>query len=274
MFALRALFCVGLIGVSAPALAGDAFSSDWAASLKSSARLILGDAANGRFHAGVEIKLAPGAITYWRNPGEAGLPPTLIFDGSANLASARTFFPAPQRLNEGDGEAFGYDHSVILPVDIDAADPSKPVSVDLKLNYAVCEKICVPADANLQLRLGEGAGASPYAEALARARAQVPQSLDWASLAGEATLVSLSEKAWRLCVAAPHDAMRDLFVEAPAPWWFGVAREASSPAGQDCFRVTLEQKPDGQSLPVTAQFTVTGGRAFETQTALGPPATP
>src|SRR5579883_3318867 len=188
MFALRALFCVGLIGVSAPALAGDAFSSDWAASLKSSARLVLGGAAKGRFHAGVEIKLAPGAITYWRNPGEAGLPPTLNFDGSANLAGARTFFPAPQRLAEGDGEAFGYDHSVILPVDIDAADPSKPVFLDLRLDYAVCEKICVPANADLQLRLAEDSGASPYAEALARARAQVPRPVDWASLSGAASL--------------------------------------------------------------------------------------
>ena len=64
------------------------------------------------------IELAPGAITYWRNPGDAGLPPTLSFEGSSNLAQARTSFPAPRRLPEGSGEAFGYDGGLIFPIDM------------------------------------------------------------------------------------------------------------------------------------------------------------
>src|SRR5579872_1862871 len=273
MLAFRALFCAGALCLAAPAFAADTFSSDWAAGLKSSARLILGDAENGRFHAGIEIKLAPGAITYWRNPGDAGLPPTLNFDGSANLADARAFFPAPQRLNEGDGAAFGYDHSVILPLDVQAADPGKPVTLALKLDYAVCEKICVPARAELRLRLAKDEGASPYAAAVAKARAEVPRPVDWAKLAGKATLASAGDKAWRLCFASPQPSARQLFVEAPPPWWFAVAREAASPQDQSCFRVTLEQKPEDQNLPVAARFTVTGGNgAFETTATLGAPA--
>src|SRR5579872_5164901 len=102
MFMLRALSCAAVIGLATPACAADAFSSDWADGLKSSARLVAGDASGGRLHAGVEIKLAPGAITYWRNPGDAGLPPVFNFDGSDNLKQAQPQFPAPQRLNEGD----------------------------------------------------------------------------------------------------------------------------------------------------------------------------
>jgi DsbC/DsbD-like thiol-disulfide interchange protein len=267
MFALRALCCASLIGLAAPAFAADAFSSDWAGGLKSSARLILGDGASGRFHAGVEIRLAPGAITYWRNPGDAGAPPVFNFDGSDNLGDAQPLFPAPQRLNEGDGEAFGYDHSVILPIDVKAADPAKPVTIALKLNYAVCEKICVPAKAELQLRLAENGAPSPYIAALAEAQSRVPKPIDWAKLAG-ATLAPLSEKAWRFCFES-GSAPRDLFVEAPAPWWFAAARDNDAPAGKSCFRVTLEQKPDDQNLPVTARLTVTGGDgAFETKTIL------
>jgi DsbC/DsbD-like thiol-disulfide interchange protein len=265
-----ALFAATFIGLVAPAKAGDAFSSDWAVGLKSSARLLAGDAADGRLQAGVEIKLAPGAITYWRNPGDAGLPPVLSFDGSTNLAQARPAFPEPQRLSKGDGEAFGYDHSVILPIDVEPIDPTKPVALSLKLSYAVCEKICVPAKADLQLLLSPGASASPYADVVAKAKADVPRPVEWASLADKARLAATGDKMWRLCLAAQAGPQRDLFVEAPERWWFGVAREPAPPAGEICFAVKLEQKPDDAVLPVEARLTVTGGAgAFETVVSFG-----
>ncbi|HXW18997.1 MAG TPA: protein-disulfide reductase DsbD domain-containing protein, partial [Roseiarcus sp.] len=136
MIGLRLLFAASLASLASSA-AADGYASEWAVGLKSSARLLAGDAAEGRFHAGVEIKLAPGAITYWRDPGESGLPPVFSFAGSLNLATARPVFPAPQRLKENDGEAFGYDHSLVLPIEVEAIDPTKPVELSLKLNYAV-----------------------------------------------------------------------------------------------------------------------------------------
>jgi DsbC/DsbD-like thiol-disulfide interchange protein len=267
---LRTALCFCVTGLAAPATAADAFSSDWSGGLKSSARLISGEASGGRLQAGVEIKLAPGAITYWRNPGDAGVPPTFSFEGSENVAAAEPLFPAPKRLSEGDGEAFGYDHSVVLPIDVKPADAAKPVTLALKLNYAVCEKICVPARADLQLRLGGSAAPSPYAAAVSQAAAQVPPAVDWASLSGKASLASDGDKTWRLCLQDKPGA--DLFIDAPAPWWFSAARETSSPAGQSCYRVKLEQKPSDMDLPVTVSFTVTGADAFETAVALGAPA--
>jgi DsbC/DsbD-like thiol-disulfide interchange protein len=266
METVRTIFCLGVIGLAAPAAAADAFSSDWAGGLKSSARLIGGDVSGARVQAGVEIKLAPGAITYWRNPGDAGVPPTFSFEGSENLKDAEPRFPAPRRLNEGDGEAFGYDHSLVLPIDVTPADPGKPVTLALKLNYAVCEKICVPARADLRLRLDKGEGTSPFADALNKATALVPRFVDWSALAGKATLVSAGDKAWRFCLEAQPG--QDLFIEAPAPWWFSAAREDVSPPGLSCFRVKLEQKPADQELPVTAHLTVAGAPAFETSVAL------
>jgi DsbC/DsbD-like thiol-disulfide interchange protein len=269
---LRAVLCIGLFAFSAPAGAADVFSSDWVGGLKSSARLILGDASDGRFHAGVEIKLAPGAITYWRNPGDAGVPPILSFDGSDNLADARALFPAPRRLEEGAGEAFGYEHSLVLPLDVAPVDPAKPVMLALKLDYAVCEKICVPARADLRLRLGKESGPSPYMEAIAAAKALVPRPIAWSSLSGKAALVAVGDKAWRLCLETQPGPAPDLFIEAPAQWWFIVARDLAPNAGQSCFRVRLDQKPDDQGLPVTARLTFTGGSGpFETTVAFGEP---
>ena len=214
---------------SPPALA-DAFSSDWADGLKSSARLIAAGPADGIIQAGVEIKLADGAITYWRNPGDAGLPPTLSFEGSENLAQARTSFPAPRRLPEGDGEAFGYDHALILPIDVEAIDAARPVAIALKLNYAVCEAICIPAEAKLRLVLPGAEAPSPFAETIAKARALTPRPVAWDSVAAD--LTALTDKSWRLCLAPQPGPKRDLFIEPPEAWWFDVKPDPSAGAGQ------------------------------------------
>jgi DsbC/DsbD-like thiol-disulfide interchange protein len=257
-----------------PVLAADAFSSDWATGLKSSARLIAAGPANGQLHAGVEIKLAPGAITYWRNPGDAGLPPTLSFEGSSNLAQAHISFPAPRRLAEGGGEAFGYDGALILPIDVEAIDPAKPVTIALKLNYAVCEKICVPAEANLSLALpADPATASPFVDALAKARALSPRPIEWRNLAADLTAVGA--RTWRLCLAPEAGPKRDLFIEPPEAWWFDVKPDAEAPAGADCFRVNLMQQPPDSALPIEARLTVTGGQGpVETTIALAAGAKP
>ena len=127
-----------------PATAADAFSTDWAPAAKSDARLV---AAGGAL-AGFEIALAPGAITYWRDPGDAGVPPTFDFSGSDNVASVDPAFPAPKRIREADGgEAFGYDGGVVLPLKVEPRRSGKPVTLALNANYAVCEKLCLPAKA-------------------------------------------------------------------------------------------------------------------------------
>jgi DsbC/DsbD-like thiol-disulfide interchange protein len=277
MFRQR-LFVVLLATICAlarPTLAADPFSSDWADGLKSSARLIAGGPENGILQAGVEIKLAAGAITYWRNPGDSGVPPTLSFEGSSNLAQARISFPAPRRLSEGGGgEAFGYDQAVVLPIDVEPIDAAKPVAIVLKLNYAVCETICVPAEANLRLDLTSGEGPhSPFAEAIAKAKELIPRPVEWQSLAS--SLSATSERTWRLCLAPQAGPKRDLFIEPPEAWWFDIRPEASGTGGTDCFSLSLMQKPSDSALPIVARLTITGGQGpVETTIALKAAAKP
>ncbi len=235
---------------SAPALAADAFSTDWAASAKSHARLV---AAGGDL-AGFEIRLAPGAITYWRDPGDAGVPPAFDFSGSENVAKVEPVFPAPKRINESDGsEAFGYEGGVVLPLRLTPLDAAKPVTLALAANYAVCEKICLPAEARLRLTL-PGA-ASPYAGLVTAALAAVPRPVPPKDFGA---LTSDGAEGWRLCAAVQAGAPRDLFVEPPQGWWV-TAAPAPGEAERDCFRISLRDKPKDAAFPVALRLTLTAG---------------
>ncbi|HWY83370.1 MAG TPA: protein-disulfide reductase DsbD domain-containing protein [Roseiarcus sp.] len=253
--ALAAAF--SLLVPGSPASAADAFSTDWALAAKSRARLIAG----GGDLAGFEIALSPGAITYWRNPGDAGLPPTLDFSSSDNVASVEPEFPAPKRIKEADGgEAFGYDGSVVFPLRVKPRDPTKPATLKLTADFAVCEKVCLPAKAHLEFTL-PSAPRSPLASAIEAALATVPRAV---AAKDFGALEALGADSWRLCAAHEDGPPRDLFVEAPEGWWMKVA-PANADGGRDCFTLAIGGKPKDAALPVALRLTLTGGAgAMET----------
>ena len=250
---------LSLLLCAAPALAADAFSTDWAPAAKSQARLIAG----GGDLAGFEIALSPGAITYWRDPGDAGLPPTLDFSGSDNVASVEPEFPAPKRIKEADGgEAFGYEGNVVFPLAIKPRDPTKPATLKLNADFAVCEKVCLPAKAHLELKLPSAPG-SPHAGRIDAALAAVPRIV---AAKDFGALEALGADSWRLCSAHEDGPPRDLFVEAPEGWWLKTA-PAQADGGRDCFTLTIGDKPKDGALPIALRLTLTGG-AGATETTI------
>jgi len=175
IFPARTIVCAlsfaALIAGAAGASAGE---SKWSDSGKAKVRLIAAGATPaGSIRAGVEIRLERGWHTYWRYAGDAGIPPRFDWSRSTNLADAEILWPAPQRIPVEDGiESIGYKDSVLLPVRVTPRDPSKPVALRLKLDFGICEKICVPASADLALDAAPGAGQS--FPALDRSEARVP----------------------------------------------------------------------------------------------------
>jgi DsbC/DsbD-like thiol-disulfide interchange protein len=258
-----AVLALALLIPSGP-IRADTFASEWAPSPKSQARLI----ADGTGQAGFQIELAAGAITYWRDPGDAGVPPTFDFSRSTNVASAEVDFPAPKRIEEPDGsEAFGYERGVVFPIRVKAADPAKPVTLALDANYAVCEKICLPARAAVSLGLPKGA-ATPWTAEIDNARALVPIAEDATALGIEVT--AMEARNWRLCLPAVSGAPRNLFLEPPAGWWLVTEAEASK-QGRDCFALALKQAPSDAKFPAEVRATITGGAgAVETEVRLEP----
>lgn len=245
------LSIIALAALATSAAAADEFSTLWASSAKSEARLVAADARL----AGFEIRLALGAITYWRNPGEAGVPPTFDFTGSDNIASVEPVFPAPERIAESDGsEAFGYEHGVVFPLRINRRDAAKPATLEVNAHYAVCEKICLPAQAQLSLTLPSQT--TPYAGVVDAALAAAPRAVpskDFGDLTPEGA------DGWRLCAPHQEGKPRDLFVEAPERWWVS-AKSARGDPGRDCFTLSLIEKPSDADFPVALRLTMTGGK--------------
>jgi DsbC/DsbD-like thiol-disulfide interchange protein len=251
-----------------PALAADA--SPWDGSDRAAVRLIAGAArspAGATVHrAGVEIRLAPGWKTYWRYPGDSGLPPRFDFSKSRNVKSVAVRWPAPQRLADEGGTSIGYKHDVVFPLDVVPQDAAKPVTLALGIDYAVCEKLCMPADGKAELTLSGKPG--EHDGKLRRSETLVPRA---ASLRadGAPSIRAAKREGSRIVVdvAAPAGVAVDLFAEGPAPEWALPVPSpiAGAPAGQQRFAFELDglppnPKPDGATLTLTA---VAGDQAIE-----------
>src|SRR5664279_914907 len=93
---------------------------------KSETRLIDGGFIDGARYAGLEIRLPGTAVTYWRNPGDAGAAPQFDFARSENVATAEPLYPAPERIDEEGVQVFGYRHDVIFPIRVTPRAKDKP----------------------------------------------------------------------------------------------------------------------------------------------------
>jgi DsbC/DsbD-like thiol-disulfide interchange protein len=232
-------------------------SSPWVESYNSRARLLAGvvEAGGRRLVAGVEIRMAPGWKTYWRMPGDSGgVPPHLDWTGSANLAASELHFPAPGRLKDASGDAIGYKDSVVLPIEITASDPAKPVELRLALEYGICREICVPAEAKLALTVPPLARAAPE-PALVAALAKVPRKAEQRR-PGDPRLASLEAELTgekpRLTLTAEFPggtAGADVYVEAPDGIYVPMARRIEGGSGAALrFEIDLKDGVDPKDL--------------------------
>lgn len=222
LLAIAAVALVCLPGM--PAAAQDATA--WATEPHGAARLVAGSMVktdDGTFlRAGLEIRLDPGWHTYWRDPGDSGVPPTFDFTGSENVKAVTVLWPAPERIPDGaGGHSIGYKHDLIFPLHVVPKDAANGPTIHLKLGYAICEKMCVPADANLKLTFTRS---GLEETAIERAELRVPKRVTLGVGNGLA-IRSVHREGCNghervvVEVAAPEGAPVDLFVEGPTPEW-------------------------------------------------------
>ena len=261
-----------------------AAAGGWAEEEQSRLRLISAaqSVAGEAVELGLEFDLQPGWKIYWRSPGDAGLPPRVDWSGSQNLKQAEILWPVPHRFSLFGLETFGYGDQVVLPVAATAERPGEPVELRAKVDYLICEEICIPYTADLSLDLPAGDGArAPQAFLIESFRAQVPGQgaergleITAVGLSGslEAPLVEVTARAER-----PFEAP-DLLIEGPPGFTFGVPEVRFGDGGRTATLSAAVQRalPDkvleGKAITVTV---TDGARGIESEALarfLAPPA--
>ena len=278
-------------------------ASNWDGQAHSAARLIAG--ATGKNHdttfwrAGIEIRLDPGWLTYWRDPGDSGAPPIFDFSGSENVKSVNVLWPAPERFPDGvGGNSIGYRNHVILPLHVVPMEGAKQTALRLKLEYDVCSNICIPVESNLLLNLN-GDGAEDAAVERAEIRVPRPVALgqrarteamrEHAQAGQGATAENADQHREPLAilsvhrqpgdardrvivdVEAPAGAPVELFVEGPTPdWSLPLPQQGAADGAVRHFEFELEGLPpdakaEGAVVTLTA---ISGDDAIEVTTHL------
>ncbi len=106
--------------------------------------------------AGIQLELDDGWKTYWRSPGEVGIPPQVDWSASQNVANVQFEWPAPTRFTAFGIENFGYQGEVVFPLQVHLDNPGEAVVLAARMSVLVCSDICVPQTLDLSLTLPKG----------------------------------------------------------------------------------------------------------------------
>ena len=189
---------------------------------------------------GLRLQHIPHWHTYWRNPGDSGLPTTLTWTLPAGSQAGEIEWPAPTRLPIGPLVNYGYEGELLLPLVYTApadARPGTTLTLHAQATWLVCKDVCIPENAALTLQLpvvaGGGAsdavtpGTTEHSALFEQARdAQAAPLTGWAveaQQAGRELLVTFSKP---LDAAAPR----------PAVQLFPYAEQLIEPARHEVFR--------------------------------------
>lgn len=243
--------------------------SAWADAAYSHARLAAGGDLGKALLAGVQIRMEPGWKTYWRVPGDAGVPPLLDWSASVNAAAIEVEWPAPTRHVDAYATTIGYTDEVVFPVLVTPADPAKPVSLHLALTYAVCSDICLPVEAGLDLDLGAG-DPGPDRALIESYREIVPKKGPLADAGISGVTVEGEGKGTRLVadiVPSAPGIEPDIFVEGPDAFYFGTPEVTPAAGGRLRLAIPVDGVKDGRPLRGTSlKLTVVNGeRRVETE---------
>ena len=263
------------LGVAATILASafaiDARAQDaspWQRDGHSAVRLLAGSRSGAVLLGGIAFQLQPGWKTYWRSPGDSGVPPRFDFTKSDNIEAVTVLWPAPMRFDDGaGGVSLGYHDQIVLPLRIVPKSADKPVTLRAEVNYAVCEKLCIPVEANVELAFNSVA--STEDSALFAALDTVPKPAN----VGDPNPLTIRDVKREgkdkvlVDVVTPDNRNLNLFVEGPTPdWGLPVPKLVEqSPPGLKRFAFALDGVPPGVNPEGAAlKLTLVGGeRAYE-----------
>lgn len=213
-----------------------------------SAKLLPGwQQSNGNHMAAISLSLAPQWKTYWRSPGDAGIPPAFDWAGSQNVKSVKVLWPSPVVFHTNGMQTIGYHDGVVLPLEVVPLDAAKPVLLQGRVDLGVCKDICMPAEFDLSAQLGDQNLPDPQINA---ALQDLPKSADAAGLGKIACQVTPIKDGLRVT------AQMALGRQGPEET---VVLEAGDPK---IWVSEAQTKRQGNALTAAADFVASGGDAF------------
>ncbi len=239
-----------LFGLAVPLLgepAALAAQSEWNIGDFHRSRLLLVPGEGTTLRGGLEISMEEGWHTYWRVPGDAGIPPQLDFSGSSNVANVAVSYPFPERYRDGSSLSLVYWDHVTLPLAVEPVNPNLPVRLTLNARFGVCDVICIPVKANLSVTLALQSGDDPSARiAIEQAQRRLPGTPQ----AGRFDVESVTRQGDTLEIAVriPDADFIDLFAEGPQDWFLGQPSLVSREGAIAHYRLPLAGMPEGETV--------------------------
>lgn len=129
---------------------------------------------DGRRVAALQLTLDPGWKTYWRAPGDAGIPPHFDWRRARNLSDVEISWPTPSVYFQNGMRSIGYSERVVIPLHVTPKTPGKPVRLRTRMSLGVCSDVCMPYELDIDAWLNSP-DASPT-PAITAALADTPYS--------------------------------------------------------------------------------------------------
>jgi thiol:disulfide interchange protein len=217
--------------------------------------------------AGLYFKLEPGWHVYWKNPGDAGQPPTIHWTLPDGVTAGPLEFPAPKRLPLGPLMDFGYENEVVFPFTLNLAPSIKSgsaVHTSAKVNWLVCQATCIPEKAELTLDIptgtGKGSGNAAVLDLLKKTWDDLPKGLPAESKLGFAP----TKDGWRLTViTGQRETQADFFPADPDYLANAAAQKVTpNPVG---FSLDLKKDAAASTTPkeLRGLIELSGGRVYD-----------
>jgi DsbC/DsbD-like thiol-disulfide interchange protein len=263
-----ALFALAVIAALMPIDARAQDASAWQKGSHAAVRLLAGSRSGPVLLGGIAVQLDPGWKTYWRTSGDSGVPPRFDFSKSDNVEAVTVLWPAPAKFDDGAGGfSLGYHDQVVLPLRIVPKSNDKPVTLRANINYAVCEKICIPVEASTELTFASVASTEDSVLFAALDTVPKPASVGDPNPLTIRDVKRDGKSTVLVDVLSPDARTVNLFVEGPTPdWGLPVPKLVEHvPAGVKRFTFQLDGIPPGTNPEGAAlKLTLVGGdRSYE-----------
>jgi DsbC/DsbD-like thiol-disulfide interchange protein len=243
-------------------------ASPWQKGTHAAVRLLAGSRSGPVLLGGVAVQLDPGWKTYWRTSGDSGVPPRFDFSKSDNVEAVTVLWPAPTKFDDGAGGfSLGYHDQVVLPLRIVPKVNDKPVTLRANINYAVCERICIPVEASTELTFASVASTEDSVLFAALDTVPKPASVGDPNPLTIRDVKREGKSTVLIDVLSPDARTVNLFVEGPTPdWALPVPKLVEhGPPGIKRFSFELDGVPPGVNPEGAAlKLTLVGGdRSYE-----------